>query len=515
MYVWTNWQNYTHDQTIGTIELKNKQIMVRMSFSYPPLFQYISDFSPFLQFDGITTIPNKHVPMVTLASTKGSQSVVCFSEPVTNPVLLLSSLGSVNSKVTLRFSEPYIPLHNGGGTTFFDSFTLLGAEGNAVVEFPGTFTCITITADKPEFYTLVTWGALDPYFPVYIANSSNQCGSLTLTASGGTSYQWSGGRNPSSATNTVTTTGVYSVTATNQAGCKVATLKNIQSIPKTTLTSTVNKTICQGESYLGYTTSGRYVDSLKTMYDCDSLRTLQLTVLEKPRILLGNQKEICQGQSTTLNPIIPSGSSSIAYQWSTGESTANIAVTQAGVYTLTVVSGICSSTTSTSVTVQPLPRALADEVRSCDNPILSADGLDSTLTYLWEPSGETASTIQIHQPGTYKVRLTNSFGCSLTRTIQITGACPSNAFAPDSFTPNGDQINDRFRLFVTNGSQIRLTIYNRWGDVVYSEESANPQWNGQLKGEDCPIGTYSYSLFYKPMGSNEVLEHRGSVLLIR
>ncbi|WP_158552538.1 gliding motility-associated C-terminal domain-containing protein [Spirosoma telluris] len=354
-----------------------------------------------------------------------------------------------------------------------------------------------------------------PITPITILDTPKECGSVTLTANGGKSYEWNGGQNTTSAINTVTTTGIYSVTATDQNGCKTIALKNVPTIPKTVLKTTVNKTICQGESYSGYSSSGTYIDSLTSTYGCDSIRTLNLSVLATPTIKLDNNKIICNGQAVELTPSMTSTNLPYTYKWSTNETTPSILAKSAGVYSVTVVNGTCSSVASTSVTVNPPPTILPNETRTCDDNVLVAGGLDSNLSYLWEHAGETTPTITVHEPGTYTVKITNAFNCSAVRTIQITGSCLTNVFAPDSFTPNQDQMNDTFKLFVKNGTQLGLTIYNRWGDVLYSESGATAQWDGKYKGDDCLTGMYGYKLTYKASGSNEVLEHKGTVLLVR
>lgn len=515
-YAWTNWNSFSDNQATGIISVDSKEVKVTMTSNFPiSSSNRIDRLFLFKDFSGYSSIPTTPVPKTTWSAGAGGKTVMCFSEPVTNPVLLIASLGSPSLKVNLSFSEPFVVLFSGSGITVNSSYSLSGAEGNVIILFPGIFTCLTINSETPEYYTNITWGMQIPISPITIIEDYKECGVVKLTANGAKSYLWNDGQNPMNATNYVTTSGVYSVTATDGNGCKTIALKSIPTSPKLVVTTNISKTICQGESISDYTSTGVYTDSLKTQYGCDSIRTLNLTVLEKPGILLSSQKEICQGQSVSLIPSISSITSPVTYKWSTGETASSITTTGAGVYSLTVANGSCSNVAFTNVIVHPLPKALPDETRTCADQVLTAGGLDSDLTYLWEPLGETTSTINIHQSGTYKVHLTNSFACSVVRTIEVTGSCQTNAFAPDSFTPNGDQINDKFRLFVTNGSPIRLTIYNRWGDMVYSEESTNPQWNGQCKGEDCPLGTYSYSLWYKPLGSDAILEHRGSVLLLR
>jgi gliding motility-associated-like protein len=72
---------------------------------------------------------------------------------------------------------------------------------------------------------------------------------------------------------------------------------------------------------------------------------------------------------------------------------------------------------------------------------------------------------------------------------------------PNVFTPNGDNINDLFiplKDSIDFVDQVKISIYNRYGKLVY--ETADPQikWNGKENntGEDLPVGTYFYTIQY-------------------
>lgn len=660
-YSWATWSNFNGKNATGTIPVNGKLVSVTMSANYDfSSTSNIYGFNNFNRFSGVSAIPNSTVPSTTWSAGPGGKTTMCFSEPVTNPILLISSLGSLfadgsGTTVDLSLSEPYIVLYDGVGMTYKSDYAITGLEGFAILLFPGTFTCLTIFSDTPEYYTNITWGLQPPLFPVKITENEKVCGSVTLTASGGSTYKWSGGKTPNNATNTFETSGVYSVTATDQNGCKSVGLR-IVNVPPKSAKSTINQTICQGETYAGYKTSGVYVDSLKTAYGCDSVRKLNLTVVPLPQITFSSTYEVCNGKALDISPTLPTANLPVTYKWSTGETTAKISVTKAGSYELTVQNGTCiakasvtvtagkppalkpnetvcltfpslqldtgitennlnylwiptnstgstlnvtqtgtyqvkvtssagceatriitvvvapqlklgtdkticagesvelvptvtgsgtftyrwssgetaktlkvdksgvykltvsqascASTDSVKVTANPLPVVSADETTCSDKPLIAGDS-DSNLTYLWEHSGEKTRTVTIREDGIYKVKITNQFGCSKTRTITVNGPCNTRIFAPDIFTPNGDGENDVFKLFILGGVQIRLDIYNRWGSAIYSEENAAPQWDGTFKGEACQSGNYPYMLKYKSLNTDSFYEFRGVVMVQR
>jgi gliding motility-associated-like protein len=87
-------------------------------------------------------------------------------------------------------------------------------------------------------------------------------------------------------------------------------------------------------------------------------------------------------------------------------------------------------------------------------------------------------------------------------------------FVPDAFTPNDDGEND---LLEIKGSayfeSIKMTVYNRWGEVVYHAESREG-WNGKISGQPAQAGTYAYRVIAVDQNGVKT-EKLGRVLLIR
>ncbi|GAB3321549.1 hypothetical protein GCM10027299_16140 [Larkinella ripae] len=87
-------------------------------------------------------------------------------------------------------------------------------------------------------------------------------------------------------------------------------------------------------------------------------------------------------------------------------------------------------------------------------------------------------------------------------------------FMPDAFTPNGDGVND---LFEVKGStyfeSVQLTVYNRWGEVVFRSENREG-WDGKIGGQAAQPGTYAYRITATDQKGAKT-EKAGSVLLIQ
>lgn len=296
LYEWTTWNSFSGTSADGVINFVGQSVGVNMTANYtfgstPGIY----GFGNFSGFNG--TIPNTTVPFTTWAAGPGGVTTMCFSQTVTNPVLLLASLGNTVQNVTLEFSLPYVVVYDGGGMNFINANTILGAEGYAIIEFPGNFDCVTIYSSTPENYTNITWGLHPPLFQVDIAGQPENCSEVTLTASGGNTYAWSGGSFPNQATNTFTESGNYNLTVTDATGCTVLTSVSVTVYPESS--SYYTDEICEGIPYAFQgqflEESGTYTAMLQTIHGCDSLITLDLTVY--PSSSQTTSETICQGES--------------------------------------------------------------------------------------------------------------------------------------------------------------------------------------------------------------------------
>jgi gliding motility-associated-like protein len=84
-----------------------------------------------------------------------------------------------------------------------------------------------------------------------------------------------------------------------------------------------------------------------------------------------------------------------------------------------------------------------------------------------------------------------------------------------SFTPNNDGVNDFWRLeWKSKPDSIKLTIYNRWGQIIAESKNQDFEWNGKnRKNKDAENGTYVFSVEIYTFG--EIKKYNGSITLIR
>jgi gliding motility-associated-like protein len=117
------------------------------------------------------------------------------------------------------------------------------------------------------------------------------------------------------------------------------------------------------------------------------------------------------------------------------------------------------------------------------------DGLSCTdcLNPIASPSSNT----------TYQVTIITDDGCSITLSVEVIVEYTCKIVAiPSIFSPNNDGLNDEFCLqnpqCVNN---FELSIYNRWGELVFYTNNPNVCWDGTFRGQAAPVGVYAYKIF--------------------
>lgn len=120
--------------------------------------------------------------------------------------------------------------------------------------------------------------------------------------------------------------------------------------------------------------------------------------------------------------------------------------------------------------------------------------------------------------GVFNVRLTveNDFGCrdSVAKDLYVNADLFVNL--ANSFTPNGDLLNDNFGLFgLTQGViDFDMKIYNRWGQLIYHSTDVNKPWDGTYAGKVVPQGQYLYRIRHTDPKRSKWYNYNGTVMVI-
>jgi len=418
---------------------------------------------------------------VTLTANQGSPfGSYLWSNGATTQSILVDASGSYSvtvsgnecsatsqSVVVTVLPAPAVTITASGPTTFCEggSVTLTASGASSYLWSNGATTpSITVTA-AGEYSVVGTnasgcsnnMGMLVTTYPAPAATITPSgpttfCvgGSVTLTASAGTSYLWSNGATTQSIN--ATASGSYSVTVTNASGCSATsspTTVTVNAAPAAMISASGPTTFCAGgsvtltasagASYLwsnGATTpsinataGGSYSVTVTNASGCSATSAPANVVVNAnpstPTVTASGPTTFCAGGSVTLTA--PAG---FSYLWSTGATSQSIVVAATGSYTVTVTNASgCSSTSAptgvtvnaaTSITQQPQSKTIPKNTTTQLSVTATGTG---TLTYQWYrgTSPSTATPISGATARTYTTpKLTRG---TYTYWVRVTGSC--------------------------------------------------------------------------------------------
>ncbi|MBN8702405.1 MAG: gliding motility-associated C-terminal domain-containing protein [Bacteroidetes bacterium] len=343
--------------------------------------------------------------------------------------------------------------------------------------------------------------------------------SISLTASGGTLYNWSNGITTAQQSNSPLTNTVYTVTVSNGFCSDTASI-SISVAPSPTVSISGNTSICSGENTtLSASSNGSYLWSngsisstitvspissttfslVAALGNCYDTANVSITVNQTP-ILSATGDVICTGEQAVI-----SASGANSYSWSNNNTSDSqtISPTSTSSYTVIGSNGNCKDTSVVIITVNQLPTLTASNdttINEGETVQLAAAG---GVIYTWSPN-ENITCISCPNPQvnptqsiTYFVEAQNAFGCKSIESILITvNQLESSLYIPNAFSPNGDGSNEIFMpLFNPNEfTNYELFIYNSWGQLLFETTNKSLGWDGTYKNKPLRTDVYTYVL---------------------
>ena len=253
-----------------------------------------------------------------------------------------------------------------------------------------------------------------------------------------------------------------------------------------------------------------------------------ITVYSLPEIQMQAVQQLCSGDTTTIDPTIFGGNGQKDYTWTgpNGFSSRDtllcfdpITTHQEGSYTLLITDTMnCKKSQSVDLTVMESPViAFSGYDTLFVEPGYLLDAGSDAQSYFWN-TGATTAQIAIDTAGLYRVEAYTNQGCKASEAVNILWAGTS-FYIPNAFTPNGDGLNDVFGAIprIDYVNQYRISIFNRWGQLLFESTDLNLGWDGTYQGKACQAGAYVYRIVYNDfgMGSQETKVKSGTVLLVR
>jgi gliding motility-associated-like protein len=258
--------------------------------------------------------------------------------------------------------------------------------------------------------------------------------------------------------------------------------------------------------------SGMYIVNALSQYGCDAVAdTVFISVIADVILDLEDTIFLCNAQALLYAHTMYAD----AYLWSTGDTTANITVSKSGKYWIKATNLRCQAVDTAYVEEIEIPlfeiQTNGDFCLEGNMELFVTVGLEN-ISYNWS-TGDTADHTIIYRNGVYGVAV--SFRrCTTLTNVNID--CPCDLWIPNTFTPNGDSLNDDF-LPIPQAilHSFSMFIYDRWGDLIYKTDTYLP-WNGTANGKYAMTGVYAYLIYYSCSSNpDKTYKRQGKISLIR
>jgi gliding motility-associated-like protein len=250
----------------------------------------------------------------------------------------------------------------------------------------------------------------------------------------------------------------------------------------------------------------------------------------------GSKTEVCSGDPVVFTAIPLNGGVSPAFQWEINGITvagadSNIFVSTSLKNNDTVISIMTGSVTCSVAavsnvivtTVNPVPVLfVGDDTIIAPNQTLRLQPVANAevISYLWTPGIYLDNPMiadPVFTPGVttaYQLLVTANDGCSTSGKITIVVYHPLKM--PNAFTPNGDGIDDVFRIPPQIALNINsFSVFNRWGQRIFYTNNSGIGWDGTLDGQKQPEGAYVWMIQYTDALTKRFETTSGTVILIR
>jgi gliding motility-associated-like protein len=280
---------------------------------------------------------------------------------------------------------------------------------------------------------------------------------------------------------------------------------------------TVNQTICNDQfpyswNGLSITSAGSQSVTLTNAAGCDSIVNLNLTI---------NQSSSSSIAVASCGPFYaPNGQT---YTESSSFS-----------YVIPNANG-CDSTIAVNLTISPTPTAAftssptllefgLTEIQMLDQSV----GQISSWNWTYTTANGSTQTSTLQNPlftiptntsgnQTFQLAVSNAQGCSSEITSILNIVEDAALYIPNTFSPDGNAFNNVFKVAGRNIdlNQFELSIYNRWGEIIFISQDPNIGWDGAIANKGlAPIGTYTYQVVYRFVNASESETLTGHLNLI-
>ncbi|MCY0968023.1 choice-of-anchor L domain-containing protein [Chryseobacterium wangxinyae] len=497
-----------------------------------------------------TTFPSAgNQTIYVLVSNGGCKYVVTLQLLTTAPTTLTiaapQTITCTTTQVTLNAGASTVPAGSTINWTTTGGNIVSGANTlSPIVNAAGTYTLTVSNTTQPANLTCTFTATVtviqDKVLPVANLTSTFQqiCPgeSVTLTASGGVTYNWGGGLTGNGATQVVSPTNntIYTVFAVGANGCVSANPASITIVvgPPTALVVASKIKICAGES-VTLTASGGFTynwvglpgtgntqivtPAVTTTYSvfalggngCVSNTPVTITIEVVPAIVSTLQDVYaCAGDNGTLDA---GAGPNYTYLWSNGATTQTITTNVPGSYSVTISNGTCSKLFTAQLINPDLPQFTNVVYENNVLTISATNPTTGSLEYSID-GGNTWQSSNIF----YNVLDNTNYSIS----VRVKDAKCGNTLSfftfiiSNAITPNSDGINDYIDFTgISSYKNFAASIFDRYGAELFKADKSNVRWDGSLKGINLPTATYWFRVQWENPASKKLELRSGWILL--
>jgi gliding motility-associated-like protein len=283
--------------------------------------------------------------------------------------------------------------------------------------------------------------------------------------------------------------GIYTYQWSSNFEADLGVTQNIIATPSTTTTYTIVVTDACGN---------------------ETVESILYTITSPPLVLtMSPEVEICPGDSVEISVSATGGYGDYFYNWlHSGETTSSVWVKPSSTTSYTVsVSDECQTFTVEGTTQVIVIKPTANFTATSSSffnglPVTFINQSINAVDYEWEFGDGNSSTFAYPSntyidPGLYYVTLVaiDEKGCRDTIVKPLNIEEEWYLYVPNTFTPDGDRSNNIFYAKTIGIKELSISIFNRWGQIVYTSKEINFNWDGTIDDGIMAIdGTYIYSI---------------------
>ena len=224
--------------------------------------------------------------------------------------------------------------------------------------------------------------------------------------------------------------------------------------------------------------------------------------------------DLCPGQTKQMQALLdnPSLSSAftVKYQWkdknktTLGSTISTLDFDLAGkYYAIASIEG-CSVIDSIEINKSPNPIiGLQAEYKYCsetDGVLTLQPNIFSEYTWRSDDGlNETSPAISVapEKSTYYWLRVKNAGGCTDSTQLFVKVVCKPRVFLPNVMTPESNDVNSTLKVFGKHYTNFAITVFSRWGEVIFHSEDPEKTWNGDYLNEKMPLGNYQWQVTYE------------------